>query len=138
MSKKKKASLLTHTQRMIFLSKSSPLPDSRELKAYEQILPGISERLMTSYERQQYHRTELEKMVVKSGIIRSYLGQVFSFILGMLVISGGIFLILKGFNVAGYSLLVGTTTTLVGSFLYGKRQNRIERGKKSDENPIAY
>ena len=137
MSKKHSPELIKRTENSIFIARSAPLPLPSELKEYEKILPGITDRIMASYEKQQAHRMELEKMVVKSDISKTHRGQVFAFILSTVVLSGGILLILKGFNTAGYSVLVASTATLIGAFLYGKRQNRIEREKKAKENPIV-
>ena len=138
MSKKYNPELAKGTKNSILIARSAPLPLPSELKEYEKILPGITDRMMTSYEKQQAHRMELEKMVVRSGVSNTRLGQIFAFILSTIVLSGGILLILKGMNIAGYSVLVTSTATLIGAFLYGKLQNRIEREKKATENPILY
>lgn len=53
----------TETQELIFMARSSLLPPPSELQEYEQIAPGITDRLMTSFEKQQNHRMELEKTV---------------------------------------------------------------------------
>jgi hypothetical protein len=126
----------TETQELVLMARSSPLPPPSELREYEQIAPGITDRLMTSVEKQQNHRMELEKTVIKTDSARSLRGQVFAFILAAIAIIGGIVLLLKGLNIAGLSVLVGTTTTLSGAFIYGKSQNRKEREAKTKQNPI--
>lgn len=144
MSKKKRSLIKAHntipqfteTQELVLMARSSPLPPPKELQEYEQIVPGITDRLMASLEKQQNHRMELEKTVIKTDALRSLRGQVFAFILAAIAIIGGIVLLLKGLNIAGLSVLVGTTTTLSGAFIYGKRQNRKEREEKSKRNPI--
>ena len=45
------------------MARSSPLPSPKELREYEQIVPGIADRLINSLEKQQNHRMELEKTV---------------------------------------------------------------------------
>ena len=124
------------TQDLIFLSRSSPLPPPKELMEYEEIMPGITQKFMTAFEKQQDHRMELEKTVINADVSRMKLGQIFAFILGFTVILGGLFLLIKGLSIAGFSVLVGTTATLVGAFLYGKAENRKERENKSRENPV--
>ncbi len=135
-SNKNTTTQFTETQELVFMARSSPLPSPKELREYEQIVPGIADRLMNSLEKQQNHRMELEKTVIKTDALRSLRGQVFAFILAAIAIIGGVVLLLKGSNIAGLSVLVGTTTTLSGAFIYGKRQNRKEREAKSKQNPI--
>ena len=142
MSKKKKPisrrdlTQLTQTQELIFLSRSSPLPPPKELMAYEEIMPGITQKFMTAFEKQQEHRMKLEKTVINADISRMKLGQIFAFILGFTAILGGLVLLIRGLSIAGFSVLVGTTATLVGAFLYGKAENRKERENKARENPV--
>ena len=142
MSKKKnpisrrEVTQVAQTQELIFLSRSSPLPPPKELMEYEEILPGITQKFMTAFEKQQDHRMELEKTVINADVSRMKRGQIFAFILGFTAIFGGLFLLVKGLSIAGFSVLVGTTATLVGAFLYGKAENRKERENKSRENPV--
>ena len=138
MSKKYSPELAKGNKNSILIARSAPLPLPSELKEYEKILPGITDRMMSSYEKQQAHRMELEKMVVRSGVSNTRLGQIFAFILSTIVLSGGILLIFKGLNIAGFSILVASTATLIGAFLYGKLQNRIERENKAEANPIVH
>lgn len=139
MSKKKSPIIhrtqLTQTQELI-LMRSSPLPPPKELSEYEHIMPGITDRLMTAFEKQQSHRIEIEKIVISADTNRIKLGQLFAFVLGFATICGGLILLIKGLNIAGFSVLVGTTATLIGVFLYGKAENRKERENKAKENPV--
>ena len=85
-------------------------------------MPGITQKFMTAFEKQQEHRMKL--------------GQIFAFILSFTAILGGLVLLIRGLSIAGFSVLVGTTATLVGAFLYGKAENRKERENKARENPV--
>ena len=142
MSKKKnpisrrEVTQVAQTRELIFLSRSSPLPPPKELMAYEEIMPGITQKFMTAFEKQQEHRMKLEKTVINADISRMKLGQIFAFILGFTAILGGLVLLIRGLSIAGFSVLVGTTATLVGAFLYGKAENRKERENKARENPV--
>lgn len=62
-------------------------------------------------------------------------GQIFAFILGLVTIVVGLFLLFQGKDIQGYSLLVGTVATLAGVFIYGKKQNEKERIEKARLNP---
>lgn len=47
-----------------------PLPLLSALKEYEEILPGITDRIITSYEKQQAHKIELEKVVMNRILLK--------------------------------------------------------------------
>ena len=75
MSKKYSPELAKKTKNSILIARSAPLPFPSELKEYEKILPGITDRMMSSYEKQQAHRMELEKMVVRSDVSKTDFGS---------------------------------------------------------------
>jgi len=120
---------------LLFVERKSLLPPPNELERYEALQPGITDRLLSSYEKQQEHRMELEKEVISTGAKQSLRGQIFAFILGAITIIGGLFLLIKDKNVQGYTLIVGSAATLAGVFVYGKRQNEKERIEKARLNP---
>lgn len=122
-------------QEVILLERRSILPPPNELERYEALCPGITERFLSSYEKQQNHRMELEKKAVFTGVKQALRGQVFAFILGAVTIAGGIYLIIKDKNVQGYTLIIGSAATLAGVFMYGKHQNKKERIEKARLNP---
>ena len=117
------------------MARSSILPPPKELKEYEEILPGITERLLTAFEKQQEHRFALEKNAVFTGSKRALRGQFFAFILCLLIIGTGFYLILKGKNIQGYGMVITALATLVTSFIYGKQENKKERIEKARLNP---
>jgi hypothetical protein len=122
-------------QEVVLMARSSFLPTPKELKEYEELLPGITERFFSAFEKQQEHRFGLEKNAVFTGSKRTLQGQIFAFILGLVTIVGGLFLLFQGKDIQGYSLLVGTVATLAGVFIYGKKQNKKERIEKARLNP---
>lgn len=63
-------------------------------------------------------------------------GQFFAFIMASISIVRGLLLLFNGKSIHGYSLLVGTTATLIGAFIYGKHENRKERENNARDNPI--
>lgn len=62
---------------------TGPIPSASELEKYNQVLPGLAERIMKMAEIQSAHRQELEKKVIDSNIKGSKKGQIFGFIIGM-------------------------------------------------------
>jgi uncharacterized membrane protein len=43
---------------------SGPLPPSEELERYNQVVPGLADRLVTTFEKQASHRMELENWLL--------------------------------------------------------------------------
>ena len=114
---------------------SSPLPPAAELERYEAVYPGFAERLMTRYEKQSDHRMSLETKVIDSGIKNSARGQVFAFLLAIMTIGIGAFLIYLNKDILGIAAILGALATLVGVFIYGNKSKKDERIKKAKENP---
>lgn len=50
------------------ISHSGPLPDPDTLQRYEQVLPGLAERILVMAEKQSEQRQGLERAVVLNGI----------------------------------------------------------------------
>nr|WP_232843717.1 DUF2335 domain-containing protein [Secundilactobacillus angelensis] len=108
---------------------SGPLPPPSQLSQYEEILPGSADRILKMAENQALHRQNLETTVVKSNSRDSLLGVIFGFILGVMIIGGGIFLAIKGDSYGPWLTLAGATG-LIGVFVYGTRSSRKERVEK--------
>ncbi|MDY0082369.1 MAG: DUF2335 domain-containing protein, partial [Ignavibacteriaceae bacterium] len=100
---------------------------------FEQILPGSADRILKQAEAQTNPRIELEKKVVSADIIKSYLGLVFGFLIGIVGILGGIYLATLGFDVYGPILSGGSFVTLVVAFIYGTKSRRQERELKIEK-----
>lgn len=111
-----------------------PIPPPELLEGYENILPGSADRIIAMTERQQNHRMDLEATVVTSNAKDARLGVIFAFILGLLVIGGGIAIILmdKGVALGSAFSFVGLAT-LLSTFVYGTRSNSKERQNKNND-----
>ena len=109
-----------------------PIPPPELLRGYDEVLPGAANRIIEMTENQQSHRMELEKIVISSNAKDAHLGVIFAFILGLVVISGGILMILmdKG-TVLGSVFSFAGLATLLGTFIYGTRSNSQERIEKN-------
>jgi uncharacterized membrane protein len=103
---------------------SGPLPDPEMLKKYDEIYPGFANRIVTQAEVQTAHRIELEKKVIGSDVVKSYMGIIFAFIIGMTGITGGIYLATIGLVGEGLGMSGATVAALAGTFLYGANSKR--------------
>ncbi|MBR0318913.1 MAG: DUF2335 domain-containing protein [Spirochaetia bacterium] len=111
------------------------LPPADELERLEHLHSGITERLLSSYEKQVAHRMELEKAVIFSGIKRARNGQIIACCLCLLCIIGGFALVFNGKDAGGFGVIIGAAATMIGAFIYGMNSNRKERIQKSQANP---
>ncbi len=114
---------------------SGPFPPAVELEHYEKVCPGFSEKLMNQYVKQSDHRMELENKVIDSGVKNSARGQVFAFILSLITILIGAFLIFLNKDILGIVSILGSLATLAGVFVYGTKSKKDERIQKSRSNP---
>lgn len=83
-------------------------------------------------EDQLHHRVELENKVIDSKIKDSRLGIILGFILSLITIGIGAYLIVLGKDVIGFSLVIGNLASLVVAFIYATNSNRKEREEKEE------
>lgn len=99
---------------------SGPLPPPSHLAEYEKIQKGFAERIIRMAEKEQDERHRNNRMMVDSDIKAKSRGQMFGFILGLLIIA------LAGvLGCIGHTTLAGVlvSTALVGEliiFVLGK------------------
>jgi uncharacterized membrane protein len=103
----------------ISMAWSGPLPHSSEFAAYERTLPGAADRILAMTEKQGDHRRALESMALKSEVDRGKWGQIFAFVLALLVVGGSILAIETGHPLAGFGGILVGLGSLVGVFVYG-------------------
>jgi uncharacterized membrane protein len=108
-----------------------PIPPASEMQKYEEICPGLSNRIMAMAESQSSHRQQIELIVIKTSSRNSTLGVVFAFIIAIA------FLLVGGFCIYLDKTLIGSLfggvglSAVVGAFIYGTRSNRAERQEKA-------
>jgi len=114
----------------ILESHSGPLPKPEMLEKYDKVVPGAGERIIVMAEEQAKHRQKLEEKVVFSKSGDSRLGVWFAFILAFTSIICGCFLIYNNKSVEGLSTIITAIAALVGTFIFGKYQEKKELEKK--------
>ena len=83
-------------------------------------------------ESQHTHRLGLEKHVIHSNVSAQRLGTVLGFIVAMTVVIGGMYLVHEGKSVEGMAAILTALASLVGVFLYSKREQQKELDKKTE------
>ena len=75
----------------------------------------------------------MERIIISGNSRRAYLGLIFGFIISILVIGGGIYLINVGYQWAGVVLIGLNLTGLAGVFVYGTKFRRdLDRNTEHD------
>ncbi len=116
-----------------FESHSGPIPRPSDLEHYNNIHPGLADRIMTMAETQAAHRQNLETKVVDAGINSQAKGQILAFILAFTAIVGGTTLALFDKPTAGLITILTTLATYTGVFVYGKKKQSKELSEKREE-----
>lgn len=111
-------------QRMYAEAYDGMLPHPRHLREFEELHPGITERLLTLVERQAAHRQALEQRELTMESRNSMCGLIFGLVIGLSTIVGAVVCILSGYAFSGTFLGTAGLTSLVGVFVYGSRQRR--------------
>ena len=111
--------------------RTAPLPLPSELAGYEEILPGAAERIFTMAEKQSNHRRQLEVTALSFEGRNSLLGIIAAWFLGTLGLLIGGICIYTGHDAAGAAIGGISLVSLVGTFIYGTRERRLEREQKN-------
>lgn len=112
---------------------SGPLPPPEILSRYDQIVPGAAERIIAMAEKQAEHRQRLESTVVRGNTSAQTRGSWFAFLISMVAVCGGIWLIHEGRSASGLATIITDLATLAGVFVYTRRRQTKEREKKSSD-----
>lgn len=110
---------------------AGPIPSPEVLAKYESIKPGITDIILNTYQSQVKHRIEIENKVIENKNRISIKGQVFAFIICLIVIIFGFILILLDKNTIGLVSIISTLIALVSVFIYGKSSEKKERIEKA-------
>ena len=114
---------------------SGPIPPPALFGAYEQVLPGSADRILSLAEREQRQRHHVQKEVVMANVKAERQGMLYGFIFQLFVIGGlyiiAAILLIKGKDLSG---LIALFTALAGSggvFIY---QNRSHKDGPKDKS----
>ena len=111
-----------------------PLPSPQALREYNNAIPGLGERIVSSWEDESRHRRGLERRIVDAAIANQSRGQLIAAAIALVIAGGGIVLIALGHDIAGLIALIPNLVALVGLFLYGV----VRSGPVHDELPAEY
>lgn len=109
---------------------SGPLPPPEALEKYNQILPGLADRIVAMAEGQSKHRQHIEQLAISAKVKNERRGQYLAFILAAITLSGSFWIISLGRSPEGIAGIIGTLVTLAGVFIFGRWSQRREMSEK--------
>jgi len=115
------------------MSYSGPLPTAAQLRQYEEILPGLADRIVAMAERNAAHRQSLEATVVKGNTNAQRRGQWFAFVLAFGIVCVGAWLVYVGRTSVGLWLIMADVLALAAVFLGGRWLAKKEREKRRQD-----
>ncbi len=114
------------------MSFSGPLPHPDVLASYDQVIPGLADRIVSEAHGQTSHRQALEAKALDGELWRSKAGVISALAVAIGGMAGGFALILMGKDVAGGLFAGVPIASIVGNFIYGTVSRRREREKKME------
>ena len=96
---------------------SGPVPHPRMLQQYKDVMSDAPERIFSMAEKQQGHRMDLEKSVIKGDIRRADTGLILGFVLFLVMGIGAIILLALGKDLQGFVVLGTSLISGIGNFI---------------------
>jgi uncharacterized membrane protein len=116
---------------------SGPMPPPDLLREYELIFPGAARFFFAAVEMQSLHRQEMERRTLDAAIRSEAVGRWLAFILAVMLIASGTFLIHEDKDPQGLSLIVGTMVSLCALFVYSRAKSRREGEGREAERVLG-
>ena len=114
---------------------AGPIPHPSIIQQYERILPGSADRIFKVAEAQSSHRQKLESSVIKSDISNERLGMYLSFIVIIIFIIAGVFLLINNKPVEGLlTLLSYPSLQVIYNALRSFRKDQFKNKEKEIED----
>jgi uncharacterized membrane protein len=114
---------------------SDPLPPPSMLKGYEDVLPGVADRIFTLMEQQSAHRQELERTTLDRNSRSRDRGQFFAFILCALVKVGGFVAIYLGQSLVGMAAIIIAVGGVAATFLASRQRQQQQLEERREAIP---
>ncbi|MCS4488388.1 DUF2335 domain-containing protein [Streptococcus sciuri] len=122
-----KVEKLPQEERQIVLEKleiyQGDMPHPDILKGYNQLYPKAAEMIIQNGIRESEHRRKMEERYLAGNLRSHQLGQFLGFIIALVIVAGGVFLIYKNHPITG-TLLSGTTAVGVVGLFTGNKEDK--------------
>lgn len=98
-----------------------PLPHPDHLREYEDIVPGMAERILKLTEDEQKFRHTTQTIALKGAISKDRRAQWMAFILSFSIFALGGYLMFNGEYLPGAALITANVVGLAGVFIFGRK-----------------
>lgn len=115
--------VVMHTQQW-----AGPLPPPAVLKQYDEVFPGLAERIVTSMEREQEHRHSVDRELIQTHQVAFTRGQWIAATIALICLVLGFVLGYNGQSVAAVAFVTGGLGQVVLAFL-GSREDRSKQAE---------
>lgn len=112
---------------------SGPIPPPEIMAKFDEIEPGFANRILTMAEKGQFHRHNMETMVITSRTRLETRGQWFGASIAVAIIAAGVWLIINDKDVWGLAVILADMATLIGLFLYSRKVKKEDLADKQPE-----
>ncbi len=110
---------------------SGPMPPPNLLRQYEDVCPGLADRMFKFVESRSEHQKEIEKQIVNIEADRSRRqfaearwGQCCALIITLASLAAGVYAAVNGHELAGSVIGVGGISGIVATFIYGRTSDK--------------
>lgn len=99
-----------------------PIPSPEIIAGYEKVLAGSADRIIKMAEKEQAHRHAVQlKRQTQLGSL-TLVGQIFAFLIGIVGVSGGVYLVKNDKSLVGFGVFFSSLATLAGIFFFGSKK----------------
>ncbi|MCI0488656.1 MAG: hypothetical protein L0229_18870 [Blastocatellia bacterium] len=96
---------------------SGPLPSPKALEEYKKTAPELLNLIIKEYSEEGPHRRKNEDRLIANGILMARLGLLSAFLITVLFLAAGFYLILHGHDAAGAAICGAGLVSVVVAFL---------------------
>lgn len=98
-----------------------PLPPPNQLAQFNEVVPGLAERIVQMAEAEGAHSREVQMRAVRATVRLQHLGQAFAFLLASGAMASSVYLAMNDHDAAAAVLFGGTLATVVLAFLNARK-----------------
>ena len=108
-----------------------PLPHPDTLRQFNEVLPGLADRIIQQWELQSAHRRGIEQKAIQADITRAYLGLAAGYTVTIAFLIVAAFLVVYGYAWPGTVIGTVDLVALASIFVYSNEDRRKERARKA-------
>lgn len=105
---------------------SGPLPPAEHLQKYDDVLPGLAERIVTMAEIEGEHRRKTERKSGWRDFFVTIFGQILAFGVTLVLAGLAVFLIMNDKDAAGFISMVAAVVPTITAVFLNRKKNATE------------